>query len=109
MSARHLIAVGVMRFAIFSRSKPRSSSVNSGVLEALKIESGSEMQAQKAVYACPNLAYSGHADTLYNASMSMCVTSDTCRMIECTDLERWKRSSHLATSSGDTRRLDRSM
>ena len=41
--------------------------------------------------------------------VSTALTSEMCRMMLCTAFDLLKRSSHLATSSADTRRFDRSM
>lgn len=67
------------------------------------------METLNASNACPHFLYNGHATISFTTSMSTADFSATCRMIECTVFDLLYRSSHLMTSSADTRRLDRSM
>mmetsp|Transcript_19202 Transcript_19202/g.67780 ORF Transcript_19202/g.67780 Transcript_19202/m.67780 type:complete len:297 (-) Transcript_19202:145-1035(-) len=127
-SARSLIACGVRRRRMFfnvsshkSRATPTSSGPSPPPSPApsafappsppsdLYTASGSAIAVLNASNACLNLAYSGQPIILYMSSSGICRLSDTWRRMECTCFALANFSSHAATSSGATRRFDRSM
>ena len=67
------------------------------------------MESLNASSACPYFLFNGQAILSYRSSMPCSVFSATCRMMECTIFPLLYRSSHLITSSGDTRRFDKSI
>lgn len=67
------------------------------------------MESLKASRACPYFWYKGHATVSVKVSSLTAAFSATCLMIEWTVLDFENRSSHLITSSAETRRFDKSM
>mmetsp|Transcript_5218 Transcript_5218/g.13051 ORF Transcript_5218/g.13051 Transcript_5218/m.13051 type:complete len:260 (-) Transcript_5218:312-1091(-) len=62
-----------------------------------------------ASYACPYFLYNGHAMRSYRSSNTNLRRSARCLKTPCTALALLNLSSHAATSSGLTRRFDRSI
>jgi hypothetical protein len=67
------------------------------------------MESLKASREWPYFLLRGHPIVSYSDSIGVWVFSATWRMMECTILLLLYRSSHRMMSSGDTRRLDKSM
>lgn len=67
------------------------------------------IESLKASTAWPYFLFSGQPMSAYSVSMGILVFSATCRIIEATIFPLLNRSSHRTISSGDTRRLERSM
>mmetsp|Transcript_11603 Transcript_11603/g.48664 ORF Transcript_11603/g.48664 Transcript_11603/m.48664 type:complete len:249 (-) Transcript_11603:420-1166(-) len=113
-SARIFSGCGVMRrrisFTSASFTAASTAGEPSGRFKAFRTRSGSLTICLNASKQWPCDSYKGHAMCSYSSS-KVCpgVVSATCRKMECTILDLLYFSSAAATSSGETRRFERSM
>ena len=113
-SARTFSGCGVMRrrmsFTSASFTAASTAGEPSGRRNASRIASGSDTMRLNASKQWPCVLYSGQAMCSYSScSVFPGVVSATCRKMECTILLLLYFSSAAATSSGLTRRFERSM
>jgi len=121
-SARTFVGWGVSRFPIYDLSSSATASLGnatscqtSGFLIQVSESSANSsrvsyvIESLNASTACPYFLFSGQPMRSYKSSIGCEVFSATWRIIEWTILLLLYFSSHLTISSGDTRRLERSM